>query len=83
MKQFPVRTLFVGFVLLVLATLPLWSMAQCPDAGFDPGCDPETCLRQDGSYCPIDSNLYILLAAGVFYGFQKIKNRKKSAASQE
>jgi len=60
----------------------LITRAQCPDAGFDPGCDPVTCTRADGSYCPIDSNVYLLLAAGVFYGFKKIRERKKVTAEE-
>lgn len=83
MKQSPVRSLYFRVILLVLCCLPLLTRAQCPDAGFDPGCDPVTCLRQDGSYCPIDSDLYLLLAAGVAYGFKKIRDRKKAADQQE
>lgn len=82
MKRSPLRTLFYSIFLLVLFSLPFQSSAQCPDAGFDPGCDPVTCLRQDGSYCPIDSNLYILLAAGVVYGIVKIRGKKKVAPEE-
>jgi len=64
-------------LILIFTWLPAIIYAQCPDAGFDPGCDPVTCTRADGSYCPIDSNLYILLAIGVLYGVKKVRNARK------
>lgn len=82
MKRSLRNSLFYGLILLVLFCLPLITRAQCPDAGFDPGCDPVTCTRADGSYCPIDNNVYLLLAVGVFYGFKKIRERKKVTAEE-
>ena len=46
----------------------------------DPACDPKCNCRADGSYCPIDSNLYILLGIAVLYGFKKVKDGKKPAS---
>ena len=47
--------------------------------GGDPACDPKCNCRADGSYCPIDSNLYILLAIGVLFGIKKVTDSKKAA----
>jgi hypothetical protein len=77
MKQLRVRNYILSFILVILISVPAMTEAQCPDAAFDPGCDPVTCTRADGSYCPIDSNLYLLLAAGVLYGLKKVRDQKK------
>lgn len=68
-------TIIISFVLFFIL-FPTLIRAQCPDAGFDPGCDPQTCLRDDGSYCPIDSGVYFLLAIGAIYGIKKVRDAK-------
>jgi len=83
MKQLRVRNYIFSFILVILISFPAITKAQCPDTGFDPGCDPITCTRADGSYCPIDSNLYLLLAAGVLYGLKKVRDQKKVTADQK
>ncbi len=45
----------------------------------DPGCDPECNCRSDGSYCPIDNGVWILLSVGVLYGLKKIKSARSHA----
>jgi hypothetical protein len=46
--------------------------------GGDPACDPKCNCRADGSYCPIDSYVYILLGIGVLYGVWKGKAVRSS-----
>lgn len=52
------------------------SNAEEGDPG-DPYCDPLCNCRKDGSICPIDSNLYILLFFGILYGIKKVRDQKK------
>ena len=52
------------------------ALTQNSDPG-DPGCDPLCNCRADGSICPIDNGLYVLLAIGVGYGIIKARNLKK------
>ncbi|HEY8660503.1 MAG TPA: hypothetical protein VIL78_15820 [Hanamia sp.] len=77
MKQFPKWIIMYSIFMAILICLPALIQAQCPDAAFDPGCDPITCTRADGSYCPIDGGLSALLAIGVAYGIKKYKDTKK------
>ena len=80
MKQTPIRAIAGIFFILLFNCLPLMIKAECPDAGFDPGCDPQTCTRADGSYCPIDGGLSALLAIGVGYGIIRYKQSKKASS---
>lgn len=42
----------------------------------DPYCDPLCNCRKDGSICPIDDGIYVLLAAGAILGIVHIKRSK-------
>lgn len=43
----------------------------------DPGCDPLCNCRADGSICPIDNGVWILLSIGALYGIKKIIAARK------
>jgi|GEM_PF-911263 len=85
MKGKSIAALLFHFLLFFMIFLPTFVMAQGgpggPGGGGDPACDPRCNCRADGSYCPIDSNLYILLAIGVVYGIKKVKDARKSTAN--
>jgi hypothetical protein len=84
MKGKSIAALLFPFLLFFMIFLPTFGMAQGgpggPGGGGDPACDPRCNCRADGSICPIDSNLYILLAIGVVYGIKKAKDARKSTA---
>lgn len=42
----------------------------------DPYCDPLCNCRKDGSVCPIDDGLVVLLAAGVLFGVVQIRRSR-------
>ncbi len=69
----PLRSLVsILLLLFIFVLLPGLAMAQ------DPGCDPLCNCRADGSICPIDGGLGWLIAAGVGYGYHRVKkNRNK------
>ena len=67
----------LSILMVVFICLPTLIYAQCPDAEFDPGCDPLTCQYADGSYCPIDGGLTALLAVGIGYGIKKVRDSRK------
>ena len=71
-----VQKLIVLSVTALLICLPGFLFAQT-----DVGCDPLCNCRADGSICPIDSSLWVLLAFGLFYGVVKIVRRKKEPAA--
>jgi hypothetical protein len=75
MKQYFKWMLTVLFF-IVLSCSPTLIFAQ-----IDPGCEPcsypQGC-RPDGSPCPIDSYVYILVAIGIGYGIIKVRNAKKA-----
>lgn len=54
-------------------------MTQAQIVG-DPGCDPLCNCRADGSICPIDNGLVLLLAAGIGYGLLKFRSSYKKEA---
>jgi hypothetical protein len=75
MKQYFRWILTILFV-LVSSCLPTIIFAQ----PIDPGCEPCQYIQgchPDGTPCPIDSYLYILVATGIVYGIKKIRNAKK------
>ena len=72
-----VQKLIVSVIILSLIFSPAFLFAQ----GGDPGCDPVCNCRADGSICPIDSSLWVLLAFGLLYGVVKIVRRKKESAT--
>jgi len=71
--------LFSAFMLPVSGFAGTGNPGGPGTGGGDPACDPKCNCRADGSYCPIDSNLYILLAIGVLYGIKKVTDSKKAA----
>ncbi len=42
----------------------------------DPYCDPLCNCRKDGSVCPIDNGLVVLLAAGALFGVVQIRRSR-------
>jgi hypothetical protein len=73
MKRFPKRNLIIPVSLFFLLFFPILVLAQGPS---DPWCNPYG-LYPDGTPCPIDSNLYILLCIGVLYGIKKVIDYRK------
>jgi hypothetical protein len=53
--------------------MPLLVKAQS-----DPACDPGCNCRSDGSICPIDNGLYLLLFIGIGYGIKKFRDSVKA-----
>ena len=54
-------------------------------AQIDPMCEPCQYLagcHPDGTPCPIDSHIYVLLAIGVVYGIKKVRDQRKTAAAK-
>jgi hypothetical protein len=78
MKRILSKHLLLSFFLFLMIFLPEISLGGPGDPACDPICN---CYQNpDGSiggYCPIDSNLYILLGIGVVYGLIKVKERSK------
>lgn len=75
MKRYFKLIFVTGFFIF----LPLFSLFAQSDAGCDPICN----CRADGSICPIDNGLYILIGIGVLYGLGKAINLKKKGSFQE
>lgn len=67
------KRLPIVFVLIILTSLPVLVQAQIGD----PGCDPDCNCKADGTPCPIDGGLGVLLATGVFYGIKKVRDTRK------
>jgi hypothetical protein len=80
---FILSSLFVLFLILTSGPLPaqtqpfeqsqLFQQPQMSTAveesqPGDPYCDPLCNCRKDGSICPIDDGIYVLLAAGAIFG---------------
>ncbi|MEJ5961505.1 PID-CTERM protein-sorting domain-containing protein [Pedobacter immunditicola] len=53
--------------ILIMMLLAMNTLAQDPGPGF-PGGDPDEPV-------PIDGGMYLLMAAGIFYGLKTIKRR--------
>jgi hypothetical protein len=79
MKQYFSWILTVLFF-IVLSCSPTIIFAQPIDPGCEPCQYPAGCLP-DGTPCPIDSYLYILLAIGVGYGIKKTRNLENKSNS--
>ncbi|MGN6603386.1 MAG: PID-CTERM protein-sorting domain-containing protein [Ginsengibacter sp.] len=43
----------------------------------DPACDPQCNCRPDGTWCPIDNGVYLLLLTGIGYGIKKLRDTRK------
>lgn len=71
MKRHMTRISMYSILMAVFMILPTVIFAQ------EPGCDPLCNCRADGSICPIDNGLYVLLAIGVGYGLIKARSLKK------
>ena len=71
MKRFqkPGLIITILFIFLMFSPVLLWADPS------DPWCSPWG-LYPDGTPCPIDSKLYILLAIGVLYGIKKVRGKK-------
>jgi hypothetical protein len=78
MKRFPKR----GFIITILFIFLLFSPILLLADPSDPWCNPYG-LYPDGTPCPIDSKLYILLAFGVLYGIKKVKDFRKQASKED
>ena len=72
MRQVSKYILIFSFLMVVFICLPAAVSAQ-----GDPGCDPLCNCRADGSICPIDGGLSILLAIGIGYGIKKVRDTRK------
>jgi hypothetical protein len=85
MKRKLKAAVILPFFIFFMIFFPTFAMAGLdppggPGGSGDPACDPQCNCRPDGSICPIDSNLYILLAIGLVYGIKKVKDSRKSPA---
>ncbi len=70
-------TALISFFLLILfISLPSIVRAQ-----GNPGCDPGCNCRLDGTICPIDSWVFLLIAAGIVYGIKKFHDSHKKSTS--
>lgn len=67
--------LVLGLVVMILTCLPSIVSAQ----PGDPGCNPDG-YRSDGTFCPIDNGVWVLLAFGALYGIKKYRDVKKTSA---
>jgi hypothetical protein len=74
MKKVLTSFLLLSLLLFILMCLPALVSAQPGDPGCDPGCN----CRADGSICPIDGGLSLLLAIGAGYGIKKARDIKKN-----
>jgi hypothetical protein len=72
MKQVFKYILAVRLVVMIFICLPSIVSAQP-----DPGCNPDG-FRSDGTFCPIDNGLVVLLAFGVLYGIKRYRDATKS-----
>lgn len=66
--------------LIFLLFSPLLLAAQSGSDPSDPWCSPFG-TRADGTPCPIDSYLYLLLGIGILYGIKKVKESRKSSSN--
>jgi hypothetical protein len=67
-------TIFVGLItILVAVLLPAITFAQ-----INPGCDPLCNCYPDGTLCPFDGGLSVLLVAGVGYGIKRVRDSRKN-----
>ena len=64
----------LAILMFLLSCLPSFVHAQTEPG--DPYCDPLCNCRKDGSVCPIDNGVYVLLALGVLYGIKKVKDAR-------
>lgn len=76
MKQISRYIILFSFLMVVFIFSPSIVQAQ-----GDPGCDPLCNCRADGSICPIDSWLLLLIATVVGYGLLKFRSFKKNRTS--
>ena len=88
MKRKPILTLLLSLFIFFIIFLPTFVMAQGggpggPGGSGDPACDPLDNTDDYGNVCPIDSNVYILLAIGVVYGIKKVKERKTAEVAHK
>jgi hypothetical protein len=83
MKRFFKRTLLLGFFTFFIFCMPAIVKGQFEGDPVDPGCDPMCNCRPDGSICPIDDGLYLLLFIGLGYGIKKYRDAAKVKAEIE
>jgi hypothetical protein len=85
MKRFFKRTVFFIFFIFYAFCMPTMVMAQGPGGPGPvyPACDPDCNCRPDGSICPIDDGLYLLLFIGLGYGIKKYRDAAKVKAEIE
>ena len=74
MKKF--RKLTVTICLFIFLQLCL-TMSVCAQI-INPGCDPDCNCYKDGTPCPIDGDVVVLIALGAAYGIKKIINVRKA-----
>jgi hypothetical protein len=77
MKQYFRRIVKMQFFIVLLFS-PSLIFAQI----IDPNCEPCQYLagcHPDGTPCPIDTHLYVLLAIGAVYGIKKLRDQRKPA----
>ena len=72
MKRFFKKTLVCAFFSILIFCMP--SMTRAQGSIGDPACDPQCNCRPDGSVCPIDDGLYLLLFIGLGYGIKKYRD---------
>lgn len=75
MKRLLKSILLLVILLSALTLFPAIVKAEDDPPIGDPGCNPYGYDAQ-GNYCPIDSNVYILLVIGALYGIKKVKDTK-------
>ncbi len=76
MKRICRHIILFSFLMIICISLPSVTQAQLGD----PGCDPLCNCRADGSICPIDNGLVLLLATGIGYGLLKFRSSYKKGA---
>lgn len=81
MKRFFLRIPFYCFFFFLLfSTSVKAGDPGGPSGSGDPGCDPSCNCRPDGTWCPIDNEVYLLLLTGVGYGVKKLRDSRKTSA---
>ncbi len=73
-SRLSVLTFFFLFILFI-------GLPSLVNAQPDPGCDVACNCRADGSICPIDSWVFLLIAAGIVYGIKKFHDSHKKSTS--
>ena len=82
MKLFFKRVLLCGILTFFVFCMPAIIMAQGgPGGPGNPACDPDCNCYPDGTPCPIDSGVLILIFIGVAYGIKKYNDTKTSSAT--